>query len=238
MPRYTVSLSDDAFRVAVMAALEAYCVPHGSSTSITAHTPLETTGAIWGITQTDAFGNLIYQIKSVDVDTSAEMHATGVLQKPAAIALKTSFTEKFTPHFQYLGDFHSHPYSQGEVVNTKTLGTPQHAEQAKVYRFSGSHTPPSSDFGSVEAMRRMGLEYKVGVVVTLFRMKYAVSNSRRAYLDGRSAIRLTFNGTGIYGVKETFRIWIKAYVFPDAATVVPAADHDVVLQCPIAGFFG
>lgn len=238
MPRYTVTLSDDAFRVAVMAALEAYCVPHGSNTSVNAHTPLETTGAVWGIARTDAFGNLIYQVESVDVDTSAEMQSTGVAQKPAAIALKTSFTEKYTPHFQYLGDFHSHPYSQGEVVGTKKLETPQHAEQAKVYRFSGNHTPPSSDFGSVETMRKMGLDYRVGLVVTLFQMQYAVAHGRRAYLDGKSAIRLTFNGTGIHGTKETFRIWIKAYVFPDPTAIVPAADNDVVLQCPIAGFFG
>lgn len=238
MPRHTVSLSDDAFRVAVMAALEAYCVPHGSNTSVNAHTPLETTGAVWGLVQTDAFNNLIYQVKSVDVDTSAEMQAAGVAQKPAAIALKTSFTEKFTPHFQYLGDFHSHPYSEGEVINGKTLETPQHAEKAKVYRFSGTSSPPTSDYRSVSTMRNMGLEYRVGLVVTLFRMKYAVKHQRRAYIDSRSAIRLTFNGTGLHGTKQTFRIWIKAHVFPDPTNITPAPDEDVILQCPIAGFFG
>lgn len=238
MPRYTVVLSDDAFRVSVMAALEAYCVPHGSNTSVNAHTPLETTGAIWGTTKTDAFGNLIYEVESVDVDTSAEMQAAAVAQKPSAIALKTSFTEKFTPHFQYLGDFHSHPYSEGEVVAGKTLGTPQHAEQSKAYRFSGTHSPATSDYGSVATMRKMDLKYRVGLVITLFRMKYAVNHSRKAYLDERSALRLTFNGTGLHGTKETFRIWIKAHVFPDPDQITPARDQDVVLLCPIAGFFG
>jgi len=221
-----------------MAALEAYCVPHGNNKSMSTHTPLETTGAIWGTTKTDAFGNLIYQVESVDVDTSAEMQAASVAQKPHAIALKTSFTEKFTPHFQYLGDFHSHPYSEGEIVAGKTLGTPQHAEQSKVYRFSGTPKPATSDYGSVVAMRNMGLEYRVGLVVTLFRMKYAVNHPRRAYLDEKSAIRLTFNGTGIHGKRETFRIWIKAHVFPDPNGATPASDQDVILLCPIAGFFG
>lgn len=238
MPKYIITLSDDAFRISVMAALEAYCVPHGSNKSVNAHTPLETTGAIWGTTQTDAFGNLIYQVESIDVDTSAEMQSAAVAQKPAAIALKTSFTEKFTPHFKYLGDFHSHPYSEGEVVNGKKLETPQHAEHAKVYRFSGTSSPPTSDYGSVAAMRNMGLEYRVGIVVTLFRMKYAVNHPRRAYLDDRSAIRFTFNGSGLHGAKETFRIWIKAHVFPDAANTDPVLDKQVVLLCPIAGFFG
>ncbi|MBB1073738.1 hypothetical protein HUU62_04850 [Rhodoferax sp. 4810] len=238
MTRYTVALSDDAFRVAVMAALEAYCVPHGCNKSVNAHTPLETTGAIWGTTKTDAFGNLIYQVESVDVDTSAEMQTAAVAQKPAAIALKTSFTEKFTPHFQYLGDFHSHPYSEGEIVAGKKLGTPQHAEQSKVYRFSGTPSPATSDYGSVAAMRTMGLEYRVGLVVTLFRMRYAVSHPRKAYLDERSAIRLTFNGTGLHGQKETFRIWVKAHVFPDPSQAIPVPDQDVILLCPIAGFFG
>lgn len=221
-----------------MAALEAYCVPHGSNQSVNAHTPLETTGAIWGMIKNDAFGNLIYQIETVDVDTSAEMQSTAVAQKPAAIALKTSFTEKFTPHFKYLGDFHSHPYSEGEVVGGKTLKTPQNAEHAKVYRFSGNPSPPTSDYGSVAAMRNMGLDYRVGLVVTLFRMKYAVSHPRKSYLDDRSAIRLTFNGTGLHGKKDTFRIWIKAHVFPDPAITDPVPDTDVILLCPIAGFFG
>lgn len=220
-----------------MAALEAYCVPHGSNNSVNMHIPLETTGAIWGTIKTDAFGNLIYQVDTIDVDTSAEMQSAAVAQKPAAIALKTSFTEKFTPHFKYLGDFHSHPYSEGEVVNGKKLATPQHAEQGKVYRFSGTPSPSTSDYASAAAMRSMGLEYRVGIVVTLFRMKYAVSHPRKAYLDDKSAIRFTFNGLGLHGTKETFRIWIKAHVFPDAITS-PAPDSQVVLLCPIAGFFG
>lgn len=87
-------------------------------------------------------------------------------------------------------------------------------------------------------MRKMGLDYRVGLVVTLFRMKYAVRHPRRAYLDEKSALRFTFNGTGLHGKPETFRIWIKAHVFPDPSNVVPAPDKDVTLQCPIAGFFG
>lgn len=123
----TVILSPDAFRLIISSALEAYAVPHGKNHDPSKHTPLETCGAIWGY-ETENHGNKYFHIVAVDVDTSANRQPGSVASKPASIEVKKGFYERYNPELKYLGDFHSHPWSQGEIAYNHTLQTAQNVE--------------------------------------------------------------------------------------------------------------
>lgn len=107
---YTVIVSHDAFRTIVSSALEAYSIPHGKRRNIKDHTPLETYGTSWGYS-TEREDGTVFNIVAADVDSSAHRTTGWVLQKSEAFSLKNSFYKKYYPEIEYLGDFHSHPYS-------------------------------------------------------------------------------------------------------------------------------
>jgi hypothetical protein len=232
---HTVILSPDAFRLIVSSALEAYAVPHGTNHNPSKHTPLETCGAIWGY-ETENKGNKYFHIVAVDVETSADRQPGSVASKLASIEVKKGFYERYNPELKYLGDFHSHPWSQGEKFGSHTLQTAQNIEAHRLYRFSGDPKQKSDDFGSVDWLKSEGLPYQIGLVTTIYRMTNVVNDPLHSFLDEKSAFRFTYNGKDASGKLKSFRCWVKAYVFPHN-NCEPAPNTEVKLQCSALGFF-
>jgi hypothetical protein len=229
---YTVILSPEAFRVIIASTLEAYAAPHGRNHDVVKHTPLETVGAIWGY-KTERDGNEYFHITAADVDTSAHRANGHVTSKPSAIKIKRGFYQEYSPELSYLGDFHSHPWSQGEM----NVATAQNVERQRLYRFSGDPAKNTDDFKSVSWLKSQKFPYKVGVVATMYRMTNVVENKLHAFLDTKSAFRFTYTGDDVTGNKKSFRCWVKVYVFPDDTTCIPAPDSQVKLHCSALGFF-
>lgn len=213
----------------VSSALEAYAVPHGKKHDEDGHTPLETYGSVWGYV-TEKCGHTYFHVVAADPETSADRKPGSVLAKVASSRVKGGFYGLFSPELGYLGDFHSHPYSQGEYG----LGTAQHVEKRRYYRFSGIPGDKSGDFASVRSLKAQGLQYRVGIVVTIFKMKNKVIDPLHGFLDRKSAVRFTYSGSDAKGVQRSFRCWIKAYTFLDADDK-PTADAHVRIQCGALG---
>lgn len=230
----TVILSPDAFRLIISSALEAYAAPHGRNHDSTKHIPLETCGAIWGY-ETEKDDQKFFHIVAVDIETAANRKPGSVASKPESIEIKKGFYERYNPELKYLGDFHSHPWSQGELVDGEPLRTAQNVEQRRLYRFSGDPKASSGDFSSVKWLKRQGLLYQVGLVATIYRMTNIVNDPLHGFLDEKSAFRFTYNGKDGTGDNKSFRCWVKAYIFPNT-TNTPAPNTEVKLQCITLGF--
>lgn len=228
---YTVIISHDAFRTVVSSALEAYTVPHGRRRNIEAHSPLETYGTSWGYSA-KRDDMTVFNVVAADVDSSAHRTSGWVRRKAEAFQIKSEFYKKYFPELEYLGDFHSHPYSQEE----DDLKSARELESQHLYRFSSIENE-SDDFDSVLSLKMEGkLNYQVGLVTTIYRMSNVVNNPLHSHLDKGSAIRFTYNGVDADGYEKSFRCWLKAYVFPEH-TSKPAKDKDVRLLCPSLGFY-
>jgi len=225
----TVIVSNDAFRQMLSSALEAYACPDGKKHSGEGHIPLETYGSIWGYSTGKTDGTYFHVVVS-DPDTSADRRPGSVLAKVASSRIKGGFYARYNPELAYLGDFHSHPYSQGEA----DLGTAQHVEHRRYFRFSGSPRENTGDFASVKSLKKQGLIYRVGLVVTVFKMTNCVTEPLHAYLDLKSAVRFTHNGPDGDGKMTSYRCWLKAYAFlGDDANPVP--DKDLRVHCGALG---
>ena len=246
---FSVIVSPEAFRTIIASTLEGYLVPHGRRNANN-HQPLETYGASYGY-KVQRGDEAVYNVLAADVDSSAYRRNGEVSSKTQACWIKSGFYKRYHPELDYLGTFHSHPYSCGEFKDIEKgydgLTTPQHAENMRLYRFSGrphvgipknkTEIEAEKDFGMVRDLKECGLSYQVGLVATVFEMSTVVKNPLHGHLDSKSAIRFTYNGTNTGGVTKSFRCWLKAYVFPDD-TNKPAKDASVTLSCPSVGLFG
>lgn len=230
---YSVILSPETFRLIISSTLEAYVVPYGVNHDPGRHVPLETCGAIWGY-ETVKANDRFFHIVAVDIETSADRKPGSVTMKAASIEIKRGFYERYNPELNYLGDFHSHPWSQGQMVGEEELRTAQNVEHRHLYRFSGDANN-LGDFESVRWLKKEGHPYRVGLVTTIYKMTNNVINPLHGFLDEKSAFRFTYNGNDAKGDKKSFRCWVKAYVFPDE-TNIPAPNTEVHLQCAALGF--
>ncbi len=91
------------------------------------------------------------------------------------------------------GDYHSHPYSH----ENDEIKTELELERGHYYRFS------DADFRSVKALQDDALDYRVGLVATVFERERKVKRTLKK-LDGESCIRFQY---------LNMTIWLKAYVW-------------------------
>lgn len=238
---YSVILSDDAVRVMVASALEAYSSPHGRTLNIEKHVPLETIGGIWGH-ETQRDDQTYFHVVSADVETSADRRSGSVRSKVESFAIRQGFYQFMNPEVKCLGNFHSHPWQRDEKgPKGKVIQGPQDIEKQRLYRFSGEpigvEGNPTDDYCQPSSSE---FPYRVGLVVTLYRMTNQVLDPLHRYIDGYSGFRFTYFGPIGYKNEDeldmgSFRCWIKAHVFPNA-DAIPAPDEDVHLQCAALGF--
>lgn len=162
---YSVILSDDAVRVMVASALEAYSSPHGRTLNIEKHVPLETIGGIWGH-ETQRDDQTCFHVVSADVETSADRRSGSVMSKVESFAIRQGFYQFMNPEVKCLGNFHSHPWQRDEKGRKgKVIQGPQDIEKQRLYRFSGEpigvEGNPTDDYcqPSWGRLRKRNLKY-------------------------------------------------------------------------------
>lgn len=213
MSNSVVSISKQAFFTIVTAALEAYKVDH-SKLEDGSEIRLETFGNLWGHESCTKSGSVIYHISSADVSTSASREQHSVSPKDEAYDLKSQFVEYFFPELQYLGDYHSHPYSLENNVKTEL-----DLERQELYHFS------PGDFKAAKYEQEQGKNYRVGIVVTVFERDDKVDR-KDTWMDDTSCVRFQY---------DNVTIWIKGYVW-SGDDYRRRADKKVTLVCPAVGF--
>lgn len=203
---YVIRVAENALIQLVQNGLEAYSVKHHRRGP---RIRLETYGLLWGHETTLPDGRTFYAIEMVNVDTSAEMEPDACLPSDEALGLKRDLMTSFWPQFDFLGDFHTHPYDSIAEVN-----------EIRGWCFSEVDQDHITDHAPF--WRRHG--YRVGLVLTIARMGRA-SGRDHQWLD-TSTIEFTLGN---------YRMWLKAYVVAEAGgQLVVSADADpyVLLDCP------
>ncbi|MGE3917969.1 MAG: hypothetical protein AB7F78_19920, partial [Hyphomicrobiaceae bacterium] len=98
----------------VLAAAEAYCLGDGDRPR-----SIETLGYMWGSSRKARDVTEIY-IERVSVSISAQRHRNWVQPNNDAARFKNEIVQRWSPHLQLLGDFHSHPYkTRAEVEDQR-----------------------------------------------------------------------------------------------------------------------
>lgn len=106
---YVVKVSEAALAQICLNGLEAYVIggngPKGRTNL------LETYGLLWGHEVSLPDGKTLYSIEFMSVDTSAATTRNSFLPNPSALHMKTDIISSFWPQYEFIGDFHTHPYS-------------------------------------------------------------------------------------------------------------------------------
>ena len=208
-----VSISEQAFFSIVTSALEAYKLEHVLTCGDSA-AGVETFGHLWGYCQPLIGRNMMHRVVWADTSTAVERDQGSVSYTDEAQELKQGFIDTFFPEVCYLGDYHSHPYSHED----DEIKTELELERGHLYRFS------EGDFRSVKSLQDKALDYRVGLVATVFERERKVKRSLKK-LDGESCIRFQY---------LNMTIWLKAYVWTsdDNDNYRRKADKMVRLMCP------
>ncbi|PFG54293.1 hypothetical protein ATG98_3513 [Marinobacter sp. LV10R520-4] len=211
-----VSLSDQAFFTIVTSALEAYQVDHAKLDG-DPETHLETIGNLWGFINESRRGEYVYRIEMADVSTAADRDKSWVIAKNESYEYKRDFLDCYYPEFRFLGDFHSHPYSEAQ----NQVRTELDLERNSLYQFS------KGDFQAVKEEQQGAdkKDYRVGIVATVYEREDYIKRTSK-HLDEGSCIRFQY---------KNMTIWIKAYVWA-GEDYRRKSDKMVNLICPNLGF--
>jgi hypothetical protein len=213
-----VSISDQVFFSMVTASLEAYKVRH-TAVIPSDHEPVETYGNIWGYITKKKPNLSVIRAVFADVDTSADRYNDSAVPKTEAFELKRDFVNTYLPELEYIGDFHSHPYSFNG--SDKVRSVPE-LERYNFYNFSKNDVAFYKNLQKTE-----GRNFKVAFAVTVYEMDKKVTR-QNCYLDNFSCIRFMYDKIAIY-------IKTYAYIKSDGSRV---PSKNVALQCPTIGFTG
>ncbi len=201
----------------VLNGLEAYSVHHPGNKK--SKTRLETYGLLWGheihLPETN---DIHYSIELISIDTSAKRGRNSCNYNDSALELKRHILTSNWPHYDFLGDVHTHPHKDYKIV-----------EANKYYNFSRDDIKDleeNSDYWKKH-------NYRVGLVLTIAQM-HKVGTRDATYLK-TNLIEFTL---GVY------RLWIRCYVILNEDTieneegekksVFKVSDHDeekVHLDC-------
>lgn len=211
-----VSLSDSAFFSIVTSALEAYSVCHQDD-EIDKHAPVETYGNLWGYKATTKRKESVLHVVLADSDVSAKRDGCSVSPAEASFALKSDFADSFFPELEYLGDFHSHPYSLFEVKTELEI------KRKALYAHS------SEDKKFAKCQQESGKPYRLQVITTVFERPDIVRRSSGHLDDDLSCIFFQYDKRSI---------WIKAYAYrinEEDGTSRKVNKDNIALICPCAG---
>lgn len=208
---YIVRLSESAIISICLSAMEAYSVTHKGRKK-TIKSKLETYGTLWGSSIKLVNGKRLYNIEMACVDTSAEIESDSCSYNDMAITLKRDVISSYWPHLEFLGDFHSHPYSDLSEVSS-----------IKGYYFSEGDIDDLKDNQKFWKKHK----YRVGLVITIASMGKA-SKKEPGWLNDKNKNTVIFS----FG---NYRLWITAYiVFKEDGTLKYSEDDAdfVLLDCP------
>lgn len=205
---YVVEIDDNAFIDMCLSGLEAYAVRHDD---YQANPCLETFCQLWGKSVQDDDLKTRFVIEKAHVDTSADRYEGMCVPKNDAFAIKKDFMTSFFPNFEFLGDFHTHPYPNV---------TPDFVHMNRLYGFSD--TDVTAIEGHVDHWKRHN--YRVGLVMTICTFaQFDLNSVQPAAWQGDSWI--LFNANNYY-------IWFKAYVAYKFRGMIKLSDLSVDLVVP------
>ena len=212
--RYMVSISEPAFFSIMMSALESYQVGHSSDGSKD-NSMVEVYGNLWGYKSQTQRNESILRVVMADADLSAKAEPDQTTPHPEAYILKTDFADAYFPEIEYLGDFHSHPYTEDETRSELTL------------QRDDCHCRSRADMRFADGLQKSGRPYRLQLVATIFKRDKIVKREDGYIKEDSSCIRFRY---------ANMTIWIKAYVFDmNGDTFRKVADKMVAILCPSAG---
>lgn len=217
MPANTiVSISEAAFFSIMTSALEAYEIrfDHDSNQVQKEHSPLETHCNLWGYEATTIRGESSIKILFAEADGSAVRTNSSVLTNPDSYKLKSAFVDVFFPEIEYLGDMHSHPYSENEISNELAL------------QRDGYYKQSSGDVRYAQSLQEER-NYRIQLIATIYSRQQPTKRSFGHLGDENSCIRFQYDGK---------TIWLKVYVYKNTENNFrKVADKMVLLLCPSMG---
>jgi len=173
-------------------------------------TGLETYGQLFGHEVPLTNGQTLYAVELVSIDTSAQRTRNSVEPNKNALHLKRDFTTSFFPQYEFLGDFHTHPFTEPcrEIV------------KKGYYNFS------LADYGHIMGSPKYWIKhgYRVGIVLTIALLG---SKSKKECKDiDCSTIEFTLGN---------YRLFLKgnvAMLDEDEEDIEFADNSDVRIHCP------
>lgn len=203
---YIIRISENALIQMCLNGLEAYLIKHrvGARKS----SKLETFGLLWGNEITLPNRKTLYSVDMLSIDTSAEMGKATCDPKDEALELKRDLMTSFWPQYDFIGDFHTHPWNHySEVVKDK------------LYEFS------ETDYESIEERPEFWEKhnYRVGLVLTVSTME-RISNKDPEWIDN-CTLEFTF---------RNYRMYLRGCVTWSSGNGIEVSrnDDNVILDCP------
>lgn len=228
-----ITINELALAHMMASAMEAYLVPHPSQ-DCASHTPVETYGSIFGSIRqysTDTSINIDLLYASTHVMTNRQPDSCEYRMQ--SNFLHQAVHTRVVPSLQFLGDYHSHPYTCGEILHDGSCIDARLIERSSLYQFSGTPGGIEGDFGDIRQRVNVVPVY-VGLVITLYKMRSEGSLNRARYVDGKSALYYDYSGDSGSGQSVNFRCWVKAYGFATGSST-PIDDSQVQIYCPALG---
>ena len=112
--RHQVTISNHALEEMVLAASESFVLGNAAIPK-----RVEIHGYLWGNRRTDRYEDIEYiHIDKFSVSSSACGDEDSVWVDEDVARIKNSILDLWTPHYDFLGDFHTHPYKNYDEVRS------------------------------------------------------------------------------------------------------------------------
>ena len=115
---YLVNVSEAAFQSMVIATIESFLVPGRAGKAGRLQRQRETFGLLWGYETTTASGGRCFNVEVAIVDANADRGRTSVTPSFGLETINKALPT-YWPNLKFLGDFHSHPWTEREPWPTR-----------------------------------------------------------------------------------------------------------------------
>jgi hypothetical protein len=201
---YVIRVSEAAAIQMCLHGLEAYTIYRKGGTQ-RKEAMTETFGLVWGHEVTQADGRTLYSVDLVSMDISAEFGKSFCRPYPETFTLKKDIVTSFWPQYEFIGDFHTHPYRTiEEVVAYKGLSL---SDEDKTYVEEASDT-------------WIRHNYRACLILTISRLK-------------RRSDFVSVDGNVLMFTMGNYRLWLHAHVTRrEGDSLAFSENADIDLYCP------
>jgi hypothetical protein len=214
---YGVRFSEPALINLILNSLEAYTIVHKNKPKANKQRWLEVFGHLFGHVVEVGEGQKIFHVEFINTDTSSKQENDSVLYNKDAACLKRDIVRSFWPSYQYLGDFHTHPYGHYSEVD----------ERKGFYLSQGDR----EEFACNNSFWK-DMKHQLSVVASIGYMDRA-GTKEASYVGGlTNCVEFTLGN---------YRIWLAAYFsYEKNGKLAYSQDNceSIYIDCPnITGFY-
>lgn len=213
---YGVRLSESALSNLILNSLEAYTVAHKNKPKKKKQASLETFGHLFGHVVEIDTEHKVFHVEFINTDTSSRQENDSVFYNEEAAILKRDIVRSFWPSYQYLGDFHTHPY--GHYTEVKDI--------RGCYLSEGDREEFSCNNSFWQEMN-----HKLSLVASIGYMERAGTKAPEFIGSSESCIEFTLGN---------YRMWLAAYFSYEKQGQLELSEDDcdsIYIDCPnITGF--